>query len=156
MGEYSTQNHGSLTFDLDLPWFSLLDPLPDETPPASLARWAEETPPGSDTPKSPLSLDAYLNLCRDQLGMSEREVSFNSQLYHLVEEGGERGRGEEELRSLLPLPPSSSLSLADHIQCLLNFEMVGGERVKSKILCLTHFNSHIFLSLLSGCQGWSK
>ena len=122
VGDNSTQNHGALTLDLNFPWSSLLDPLPDEVTPPSLATWAEETPPDSDTP---LSLDAYLSLCREHLNMSDGEACFNGQVYKCVEKGGERGRREEELQSLLPpLPPSSGLSLTDHIQCLLNFETV--------------------------------
>ena len=122
VGDNSTQNHGTLTLDLNFPWSSLLDPLPDEVTPPSLATWAEETPPDSDTP---LSLDAYLSLCREHLNMSDGEACFNGQVYKCVEKGGERGRREEELQSLLPpLPPSSGLSLTDHIQCLLNFETV--------------------------------
>ena len=122
VGDNSTQNHGTLTLDLNLPWSSLLDPLPDEVTPPSLVTWAEETPPDSDTP---LSLDAYLSMCREHLSMSDGEACFNGEMYRCVEAGGERGRREEELQTLLPpLPPTSSLSLTDYVQRLLNFEMV--------------------------------
>ena len=125
VGDNSVQNHGSLTFDLSLPWSSLLDPLPDELAPPSLARLAEEAPPTLDTP---LSLETYLGLCRQHLRMSGEETDFNTVVYRCVEGGGERGREEGEMGGLLPsLPPSSRLSLSDHIQCLLNFEMVRGK-----------------------------
>jgi hypothetical protein len=134
VGDNSTQNHGTLTLDLNLPWSSLLDPLPDEVTPPSLVTWAEETPPDSDTP---LSLDAYLSMCREHLSMSDGEACFNGEMYRCVEAGGERGRREEELQTLLPpLPPTSSLSLTDHVQRLLNFEMV--VKVSSRLVAAVH------------------
>ena len=121
--EISAQNHGSLTLDLSLPWSSLLDPLPEEeTPPTG---W-DEAPPIAATPTS-LSLDAYLDLCGHHLRMSESELKLNSEIYRVIEEKGERGVGEAEIRGcgLLKPHPFGGLSLADHVQCLLNFEMVG-------------------------------
>jgi hypothetical protein len=57
--------------------------------------------------------------------MSECDLQFSRAVYEVVEQQGERGvrlgdlREDDTLRSL-----PHSLSLDDHIQCLLNFEMI--------------------------------
>ena len=119
----STQNHGSLTLDLNLPWATLLDPLPEEQAPPTSADWAEATP--TDTPTA-LLLPEYLALCRQHLSMSESELSFQTDLYGVIEERRDRGISWAELsgRGLLPLLPATGLTLTDHVQNLLNFEMV--------------------------------
>lgn len=161
INDTSFQNHGSLHLDLGLPVSSLLSPLPDEETTPSLARWAEKNASDLDTPTTPLSLDEYLTLCRSHLKLSEADVRFNAGVYRMVEESGEKGVNEAELkdrkqRQLTSSSQSSAtsssntsssssatssstsssttttssshlshhLSISDHIQCLLNFEMV--------------------------------
>ena len=130
VSENSTQNHSSLKLDLDVPWPSLVSPLPDENPPPSFASWYSSQTPGLHDEEGKkdrsLSLADYLLICRQHLLMSECDLQFSRAVYEVVEQQGERGvrlgdlREDDTLRSL-----PHSLSLDDHIQCLLNFEMVG-------------------------------
>ena len=65
--------------------------------------------------------------------MAETDRQYNGVMYNTINQIGERGIGEDELRNALPPSPHLSLSpspyhghltFSDHIQCLLNFEMV--------------------------------
>ena len=126
VSENSTQNHGSITLHLDVPWSSQLSPLPHESPPPLLTSWANSQAP-TDPTSPPLSLDIYLQLCEKHLSMGEADLQFNRAVYITIDQRGDRGMGGEELRGALPpLPPSpnSHLTFDDHLQCLLNFEMV--------------------------------
>ena len=123
VSEYSSQNHGSVTVDLNVPWSRLLSPLPHESPPPSLARWAESQTPSDDeegfslAPSPLLSLEHYLQICERHMSMSEADRWYSSAVYHAIDQRGERGISEEGLReSLPPLPSPPSISSPAHSQ----------------------------------------
>lgn len=123
--ENAVQNHGSMEVDLTLPCAALLSPLPDEQPPPELASWSASWRDTDSSFPSPLSLEEYLNICWQHLNMAEEDQAFARALYEVVFQHGVRGVTVEALRehsSLVAL--SSSCSLEDHVQGLLNFEMV--------------------------------
>ena len=122
--ENSIQNHGSVKLDLDIPWAALISPLPEEHPPPSLACWKIH-PDGETANSPPLSITDYLSLCRQHLQMTEPDLQFSRAVYEVIEQCEERGvsvtglRGHTALRAL-----PHSLCLDDHLQSLLNFDMV--------------------------------
>ena len=126
--ENSTQNHGSVTLDLDTPWLRLVSPLPGETPPPSLDSWNNSwaSPNDGETSLPPLSLADYLHVCRLHLNMTEADVHYGRLVYGAIEERGERGvrKGELQEHEALSSSLPHTLSLSDHVQQLLNFEMV--------------------------------
>ena len=132
VSETSTQNHGSLKLGLDVPWSSLLSPLPNEAPPTSLASWVASGVNDRETSADPpLSLTEYLQLCKRHLHMSEADQQYSGAVYGVIETQGDGGITKGELReheTLSPIPTNNHLTLDDHIQSLLNFEMVNSER----------------------------
>ena len=91
---------------------------------SSIEHSTVESSNGSDGGKM-LTLEDYLVLVERELGFSSDDVEFARQLYNLIE-AGERWGVERELlcthTSLRSL--AHQMSLEDHIQTLLNFEMV--------------------------------
>ena len=123
--ENAVQNHGSMEVDLTLPCAALLSPLPEEQPPPELASWSASWTDTDASFPSPLSLEEYLNICWHHLSMAEADLAYARALYRVVLLHGARGVAVEALRghsSLVALSPFCSVE--EHVQCLLNFEMV--------------------------------
>ena len=126
MNENSIQNHGSVKLDLDIPWARLISPLPDEAPPPSLASWNTSPPsPDRETALPSLTLNTYLDMCRHHSIMTEHDLQFNRAVYEMIQRSGEKGvsvgtlRGHSSLHQMV-----HTLPLEEHIQWLLNFDMV--------------------------------
>ena len=123
--ETAVLRHGSVVIELGLNCAKLLDPLPEEGTEAMKARW-HRFKNDSDTVGEPLSLEAYLSICETHLRFSEADVEFARMLYEVVDGSGERGVPMAKLRSSLILSSYGHhmFGLEDHIQSLLNFQMV--------------------------------
>ena len=125
--ESATQNHCTMEMDLSLPVSSLLSPLPHEQPHPLLDSWYSSRTYTDRHMAScaPPSLADYLEICKNHLMMSAADVAYNHALYEAIVCAQDTGIVEDTLGSHPSLAAmSSSLSLQDHIQCLLNFEMV--------------------------------
>ena len=125
MDETAVQNHGSLSLDLPLSSIGLIAPLAEEEPQPELKRWYSADP--DPTPSIPLSLDEYLGMCERHLQMGLADVRFARWLYEEIAGQGVRGATMETLRGQLDPPGENfgpSWGLEEHVQSLLNFEMV--------------------------------
>ena len=122
VNESAVLRHGSVDIDIGLNWAKLLDPLPDEN---LKTRHFNSDVTVDDDVVDPMSLDEYLKICETHLGYSEADLDFVKVLYEVVHAGGERGVPLVELQTS-PILNSFDhvLSVQDHIQSLLNFQMV--------------------------------
>ena len=125
MDDAAILRHGCVDIELGLNCAKLLDPLPEEELQVTEAR-RYRFKNDSDIVGDPLSLDAYLSTCETHLGFSEADVEFARMLYEVVDGGGERGVPMARLQSSLILSSYGHhvFGLEDHIQSLLNFQMV--------------------------------
>ena len=95
-----------------------------------LPRPPHPTTPTSEARVGHMPLSCYLELCGAELKFPESDVVFASKLYDVIDACGSKGislgtlREHEQLSSL-----EHSLSVADHITFLLNFEMVRGREI---------------------------
>ena len=122
VNESAVLRHGSVDIDIGLNWAKLLDPLPDEN---LKTRHFNSDVTVDDDVVDPMSLDEYLKICETHLGYSEADLDFVKVLYEVVHAGGERGVPLVELQTS-PILNSFDhvLSVQDHMQSLLNFQMV--------------------------------
>ena len=122
VNETAVLRHGSVDIDIGLNWAKLLDPLPDEN---LKTRHFNSDVTVDDDVVDPMSLEEYLKICETHLQFSESDLDFVRVLYELVHASGERGVPLVELQTS-PILNSFDhvLSVPDHIQSLLNFQMV--------------------------------
>ena len=72
-----------------------------------------------------LSLQGFLNICKDHLNYSEADVHFSKKLYEVIHSHGDNGVPRSSVKSHPELCfLDHELSLEQHIQALLNMEMV--------------------------------
>ena len=127
VNETAVLRHGSVDIDIGLNWAKLLDPLPEEE---LTERKHNFTSDITDDVVDPLSLDEYLKICEAHLKFSESDLDFVRVLYEVVHASGGRGVPLVELQTS-PILNSFDhvLSVPDHIQSLLNFQMVNRRMV---------------------------
>ena len=121
VNESAVLRHGSVDIEVGLNWAKLLDPLPEE----NLKTKHFNSDVTVDDDVDPLSLDEYVNICETHLQFSEADLDFVRVLYEVVHASGERGVPLVELQTS-PILNSFDhvLGVPDHIQSLLNFQMV--------------------------------
>ena len=104
----------------------LLDPLPSES--CDLTHPLPGAGVSSDVCPTKRSVNSYLDLCREHLGFSPDECQAALELYQQILGAGKRGVAEAELVSGYHGNCGGGRSLEEHIECLMNFEMVSKKK----------------------------
>ena len=72
-----------------------------------------------------LSIDAYVTICKEQMKYADSDILFTRQLYQFINDSGSNGVQRSSLNGHMALcHVRCTLSLEEHIQFMLNFEMV--------------------------------
>lgn len=127
LNETAPLKHGSLALELGFTQGLLLNPSPGEgstTYDVQTSATKTDAKSSKDGASS-LTIEEYLQICKNHLSFTEAELEFASQLYTIVDGSGQTGVSVVSLEhhSALTVCPHS-LGMEDHLQQLANFQMV--------------------------------